>query len=1016
MNLRSFFRSAGSILAALLTVAAAGGATGFSWYYAQTSTDSFREDVLQRARDTARGLTASYAEQIGRQLLAYDQTLDGMVRALETDPAHFDLQAWKAAAISLNGANRDMFITDESGIIRQATVPEFLGQSAADLDVFRQSVEHPQPKPTMLVGLATFNPIMRQLHLDIVRTVHKPDGSFGGIIDAEYRVPAITALFQAANPPDEGFVALVGLSDGKLRASFGPRITNQGASIADSAMFAAVDAADSGVWVGPSSVDAAMRIHAFRHLPGRDLAVIAGVSQSAALAPVELWARQTRAYAAGVSALSGIIAILVIGSLVSARRRAARAHIVQTNLAAANALAEVSRAQREAVTRRLTGTFAAVNDGLAIFDAHLNLLEWNALFPERTGVNASFIRVGMPIEELFRAQGEAGAFGGEVEAEQEVERRAALLRAGSFGTPLTFTAGARFIELRCRSLAEGGFVALFTDLTESRASHQAIRDARSALEQEHAGRGRILRAVSHELRDRAGVLTRAIAAVSGGGPAAADVSGIALTADHVASLADQTGDMLALETGGIVPAPALLDVPALVRDAIERFRPIAADRGLTVWPVIDHTAPAEVIADPARLRELARLLLTEAVRLAEPDTIWLIADGGAAEERGGIALRLMVRCFGPPLPPDRRAAMFPPFDAIDIPAADDPLPLGTGLERAILGQLASVMGGTARCETWSTATGRTGNDLIVTLPVTAVRERLGRPPEPAATPVPDAPLAAPGDTMALPRTRVLLAGAMTGLRQAAMTLLRREGHLVDLVPTGHDAARTLAETPYDIAFLDSALPDQPLAAAAAAIRASQTAARTVPLIALAASYDLAHEQAWRAAGIVEILPDPPSFADLVEAIRRNVWQPMTAGERGEAITIMTDETEEGIPILLAERISELRDNIPAAELADMVEEAIADLQHRIVPLRRALIAAAPGTILSQAHAMVGVAAGYGMTVVAARLRAIMAAAKEGRLDTIDGASDMVEADLNRAAAALRRVLRISNPVMEARRG
>ena len=743
MTLRSFFRSAGSVLVGLLTVAAAGGVTGISWYQARKSTDSFREDVLRRARDTARGLAASYAEQIGRQLLAYDQTLDGMVHALETDPAHFDLQAWKAAAVSLNGANRDMFITDESGIIRQATVPEFLGQSAADLDVFRQSVEHPQTKPSMLVGLATFNPIMRQLHLDIVRTIHKPDGSFGGIIDAEYRVPAITALFQAANPPEEGFVALTGLSDGKLRASFGPRITNQGASIADSAMFAAVDAADSGVWVGPSSVDAAPRIHAFRHLPGRDLAVIAGVSQSAALAPVELWALQTRAYAAGISALSGIIAVFVIVSLAAARRRAARAHVAQTNLAAASALAEVSRAQREAVSRRLTGTFAAVNDGLAIFDAHLNLLEWNALFPERMGVNASFIRVGMPIEELFRTQAAAGAFGPDVDAEQEVERRTALLRTGGFAVPLTFTAGERFVEFRARSLAEGGFVALLTDQTETRASRQAIRDARAALEQEHAGRGRILRAVSHELRDRVAVLTRAIAALAPGGAAApastepastgpADLSGVALTADHVACLADQTDDMLALETGEVVPSPALLAVEALIKESVERFRPVAADRGLTVWPVIDHTAPAEVIADPARLRELARLLLTEAVRLAEPDTIWLIADGGAAEERGGIALRLMVRCFGPPLPPERREAMFPPFGAIAVPAPGDPLPLGTGLERAILGQLASVMGGTARCETWSTATGRTGNDLIVTLPVTAVPERLGQPAEPEA--------------------------------------------------------------------------------------------------------------------------------------------------------------------------------------------------------------------------------------------------------------------------------------------
>jgi hypothetical protein len=118
-----------------------------------------------------------------------------------------------------------------------------------------------------------------------------------------------------------------------------------------------------------------------------------------------------------------------------------------------------------------------------------------------------------------------------------------------------------------------------------------------------------------------------------------------------------------------------------------------------------------------------------------------------------------------------------------------------------------------------------------------------------------------------------------------------------------------------------------------------------------------------------------------------------------------EEFEEGIPILSAERIMELRANLPREELLEMVEECIADLFHRLPALRRSLATGATGAITAQTHAMVGMAGGYGMAVLEARLRAILTAVRTRRLDTIDGAAATVEADLTRAAAALRRTLR-----------
>jgi hypothetical protein len=58
--------------------------------------------------------------------------------------------------------------------------------------------------------------------------------------------------------------------------------------------------------------------------------------------------------------------------------------------------------------------------------------------------------------------------------------------------------------------------------------------------------------------------------------------------------------------------------------------------------------------------------------------------------------------------------------------------------------------------------------------------------------------------------------------------------------------------------------------------------------------------------------------------------------------------------------------------------------------------------------MAGMAADRGMNVVTRRLKQIANAAHWRLLNTIDGASDVVEADLARAAAALRWVVRKSS--------
>ena len=81
-----------------------------------------------------------------------------------------------------------------------------------------------------------------------------------------------------------------------------------------------------------------------------------------------------------------------------------------------------------------------------------------------------------------------------------------------------------------------------------------------------------------------------------------------------------------------------------------------------------------------------------------------------------------------------------------------------------------------------------------------------------------------------------------------------------------------------------------------------------------------------------------------------------------------------------------------------------DLDHRLPALRRAITAGNPGAITAHAHAMVGMAAGYGMAALETRLRMILAAARDGDTLTLSAAAvNEVEADLAEAARMLREI-------------
>ena len=443
-----------------------------------------------------------------------------------------------------------------------------------------------------------------------------------------------------------------------------------------------------------------------------------------------------------------------------------------------------------------------------------------------------------------------------------------------------------------------------------------------------------------------------------------------------------------MEAGQLTLRPSAFVLAPLLESVVDMFQTQAAERGITLRLATDPDMPPEMYADPGRLRQVLINLLSNAVKFGIPGAVMLLARG-ERDAHGRNRLLLAVRDRGPVIEEAGRARLFRPFSRLDLTGGE---PLGSGLGLAICRYLVTLMGGEIGCRTWVSEDRHSGNEFWVLLP---------QAPLPAgARPrsvTPDAP-----PRLVLPRTRILLVEDIAANQLITALLLRREGHLVDVAGTGEAALRTVGRLPYDLVFTDLHLPGIDGFELARQIRALPGAAGAVPIVALTANTDPDDRLACERAGIGDLLDKPVALADLVAALARHVWR----GRPGRAATLQLAVPFPAAPVLAADRIQELRAHLPPDALRGMVQECLVDLQARLPALRQALQAGDSAAAAGHAHAMVGMAAGYGMAALETRLRALMTAARGPNQGATTGLLEQLETDLAQSARALRDALQI----------
>tara|TARA_B100000959_G_scaffold66769_2_gene70859 strand:- start:4572 stop:6236 length:1665 start_codon:yes stop_codon:yes gene_type:complete len=140
-----------------------------------------------------------------------------------------------------------------------------------------------------------------------------------------------------------------------------------------------------------------------------------------------------------------------------------------------------------------------LDQGVSVFDQSLRLVSWNRYFIEMLQFPPEFALIGTPIETLFAYNAQRGDYGPGDPAEQ-VRERMALARQFVPHHFERIRPSGQVLEIHGTPLKSGGFVTIYTDITERKKSEQALQESHDLLEQRVAERTADLRHLNRALK------------------------------------------------------------------------------------------------------------------------------------------------------------------------------------------------------------------------------------------------------------------------------------------------------------------------------------------------------------------------------------------------------------------------------------------------------------------------------------------------------------------------------------
>jgi two-component system, sensor histidine kinase len=450
---------------------------------------------------------------------------------------------------------------------------------------------------------------------------------------------------------------------------------------------------------------------------------------------------------------------------------------------------------------------------------------------------------------------------------------------------------------------------------------------------------------------------------------------IQTSAEALLTVLNDILDFSKMEAGRFELDDADLEVEPLIGNVVELFAPKAREKGVELSLSIDPAAHVTVRGDAGRLRQVLVNLIGNALKFTGEGGVDISVGVDAAGD-----LRFAVRDTGVGISKQGQASLFQMFNQVDGQSRGKFG--GTGLGLAISKRLVDLMGGRIGVESAMSK----GSIFWFTLPLrpgTASR----------VTIIPAGAGAVPGGALAasqgalVAKLRILVADDNPVNQQVAAGMLRRGGHLVDIVGDGASALEAVAKGAYDLVLMDVEMPELDGFEATRRIRLLDGTKAAVPIIALTAHAMRGDEARCIEAGMSDYMPKPISRQRLDDAVRTWGRHP-ASGLRVESCQIIDQSM-----------LDELLETT-GPDVGLLFDTFLADSTSRIAAIRLA-VAKSDITLLElELHSLSGAAGTMGLPALVAACEQLRMAAGQGMKPLPEHLVDRIDSALRDAREAL----------------